>query len=88
MAKLQNFNGKFCESDYEEAILSYLQEEGWKYCAGKEVFPWRQKSTLFMAQKRLVRIVEWLKFVVSIKNQNSSLPTLQSPAKVIASTQQ
>ena len=37
MAKLKTFNGKLCESEYEEAFLSYLQEEGWKYCAGKEV---------------------------------------------------
>lgn len=37
MAKLQNFSGKLCESEYEEAFLSYLQEEGWTYCAGKEV---------------------------------------------------
>lgn len=52
MAKLQNFSGKLCESEYEEAFLSYLQEEGWTYCAGKEVFPWRQKSISFMEQKR------------------------------------
>ena len=37
MAKLKNFNGKFCESDYEAAMLSYLQEEGWNYLAGSQV---------------------------------------------------
>ena len=37
MAKLKNFNGKFCESDYEDAILSYLEEEGWNYLAGSQV---------------------------------------------------
>ena len=37
MAKLKNYNGKFCESDYEEAILSYLEEEGWNYLAGSQV---------------------------------------------------
>lgn len=58
MAKLQNFNGKLCESEYEEAFLSYLQEEGWTYCAGKEVFPWRQKSISFMEQKRQGGIVK------------------------------
>lgn len=58
MAKLQNFSGKLCESEYEEAFLSYLQEEGWTYCAGKEVFQWRQKSILFMEQKRHGGIVK------------------------------
>lgn len=37
MAKLKNFNGKFCETDYEAAMLSYLQEEGWNYLAGSQV---------------------------------------------------
>ena len=37
MAKLKNYNGKFCESDYEAAMLSYLQEEEWNYLAGSQV---------------------------------------------------
>jgi type I restriction enzyme R subunit len=31
MAKLINFNGRFCESDYEFAFISYLETEGWQY---------------------------------------------------------
>lgn len=29
MAKLKNFNGRFCESEYENAFLSFLEEAGW-----------------------------------------------------------
>lgn len=49
MAKLQNFNGKLCESEYEEAFLSYLQEAGWKCLAGSQVV--RNKKGLFWQRK-------------------------------------
>ena len=34
MAKLQNYNGRYCESEYENAFISFLEEEGWQYLAG------------------------------------------------------
>lgn len=34
MAKLKNFNGRFCESDFENALIYYLEKEGWQYLAG------------------------------------------------------
>lgn len=34
MAKLKNFNGRYCESDYENAFLSFLEREGWQYLSG------------------------------------------------------
>lgn len=34
MARLKNFNGRYCESDYENAFLSFLEEEGWQYLSG------------------------------------------------------
>lgn len=37
MAKLQNFNGKYCESDYEYAFLTFLEQEGWNYLAGNNM---------------------------------------------------
>ena len=37
MAKLKNFNGRFCESDYEYAFISFLEKEGWQYLAGDKM---------------------------------------------------
>lgn len=37
MAKLINFNGKYCESDFEYAFLSFLEQEGWNYLAGNNM---------------------------------------------------
>ena len=34
MAKLQNYNGHYCESQFEEAFISFLEKEGWNYLAG------------------------------------------------------
>ena len=34
MARLKNFNGRYCESDYENAFLSFLEREGWQYLSG------------------------------------------------------
>ena len=37
MAKLQNYNGYYCESEYEYAFLAFLEEEGWQYLAGDSI---------------------------------------------------
>ena len=37
MSELKNYNGRFCESDFEAAFLSYLEEEGWLYLPGKSI---------------------------------------------------
>ena len=37
MAKLQNYNGHYCESEYEYAFLSFLEDEGWNYLAGNNI---------------------------------------------------
>ena len=34
MAKLKEFNGRYCESDYENVFLSFLEREGWQYLSG------------------------------------------------------
>ena len=31
MAKLKNINGHFVESDYENALIAFLEREGWQY---------------------------------------------------------
>ena len=37
MSKLQNFNGRYCESEFESAFLSFLEEEGWEYLSGNSI---------------------------------------------------
>lgn len=37
MSKLVNFNGKYCESQYEYAFIGLLEKEGWNYLAGQNV---------------------------------------------------
>ena len=37
MAKLKNYNGRYCESEYENAFLSFLEDEGWHYLAGNSI---------------------------------------------------
>ena len=37
MAKTQNFNGRYCESEFEYAFLSFLEDEGWHYLHGNSI---------------------------------------------------
>ena len=37
MAKLTNYNGRFCESDFENAFISLLENAGWTYLAGNDI---------------------------------------------------
>lgn len=37
MAQLKNFNGHFCESEYEYAFIDFLESEGWTYTPGNNV---------------------------------------------------
>ena len=43
VAKLKNYNGRYCESEFENAFLSFLEEEGWQYLHGNSVA--RDKKT-------------------------------------------
>lgn len=38
MSILKEYNGHFCESDYEYALISFLEKEGWEYLSGND-FP-------------------------------------------------
>ena len=37
MVKLQEYNGRYCESEFECAFLSFLEAEGWKYTSGNNI---------------------------------------------------
>lgn len=31
MARLKEYNGHYCESEYEYAFIGFLEAEGWKF---------------------------------------------------------
>ena len=37
MAKLKNYNGHYCESDYEYALIDFLERVGWTYTPGCDI---------------------------------------------------
>ena len=37
MAKLRDFNGHYCESDYEYAFIAFLEKENWEYLPGNKM---------------------------------------------------
>lgn len=37
MAKLKEYNGHYCESEFEYAFIAFLENEGWKYKAGIDI---------------------------------------------------
>jgi len=48
MANLQNYNGRYCESQFEYAFLSFLEEEGWHYLHGNSI-PRENKTAVLYA---------------------------------------
>lgn len=48
MAKLHNYNGHYCESEYEYAFLSFLEDEGWHYLAGNSIPRNSKRDVLYM----------------------------------------
>ena len=48
MANLQNYNGRYCESEFEYAFLSFLEDEGWHYLHGNSI-PRDKKTTVLYA---------------------------------------
>ena len=45
MAELKEYNGRYCESEFENAFLSFLEDEDWQYLAGKRI-PRDSKTTV------------------------------------------
>lgn len=37
MAKLKEYNGRYCESEFENAFISFLENEGWNYLSGNSI---------------------------------------------------
>ena len=37
MAKLKEYNGHYCESEYEYAFIGFLEAEGWNYISGNHI---------------------------------------------------
>lgn len=37
MSRLKDYNGHFCESDFEYAFIGFLEKEGWNYIAGNKI---------------------------------------------------
>ena len=51
MAKLHNYNGRYCETEYENAFLSFLEEAGWNYLPGSSL-----PRTLLMCDKEVIEV--------------------------------
>ncbi|MBE5732767.1 MAG: type I restriction endonuclease subunit R [Clostridiales bacterium] len=47
MAKLQNFNGRYCESEYENAFIAFFEQEGWNYLAGNSISRSSKREVLY-----------------------------------------
>ncbi|WP_308604369.1 HsdR family type I site-specific deoxyribonuclease [uncultured Fibrobacter sp.] len=50
--KLNNCNGRFCESDFESAFISFLENAGWTYCAGNDIARESQREVLALGDLR------------------------------------
>ena len=47
MAKLSNYSGRYCESEYENAFLAFLEAEGWLYLAGNSIVRPSKREVLY-----------------------------------------
>ena len=46
MARLSEYNGRYCESEYEYAIIAFLEKEGWQYLPGNSIARKNRKEVL------------------------------------------
>ena len=56
--KLKQINGHFVESDYENALIIFLEREGWQYLFGDSMSRANRKEVLKLVQ-RLQKSPEW-----------------------------
>lgn len=47
MSRLQNYNGRFCESDFEAAFISYLEAASWQYLPGSSITRASKREVLY-----------------------------------------
>lgn len=48
MPKLTNYNGRYCEYDFENTFISFLETEGWHYLPGKSISRASQRDVLYL----------------------------------------
>ena len=48
MAKLKSFNGRYCEWEFENAFITYLEDEGWQYLPGSSILRDSQRDVLYV----------------------------------------
>lgn len=48
MSKLKNINGRFVESDFENALITFLEQEAWHYLYGDNIPRMSRKEVLYM----------------------------------------
>ena len=48
MPKLTNYNGRYCEYEFENAFISFLEKEGWHYLPGKSISRTSQRDVLYL----------------------------------------
>lgn len=46
--RLKNINGRFVESDFENALIAFLEAEGWQYTYGDDIPRANRKEVLYM----------------------------------------
>ena len=56
MAKLKEYNGRYCEADFENAFLSFLEAEGWQYLAGSNIPRSSRRDVLYVDDLEPIRI--------------------------------
>ena len=47
MSKLKDYNGRYCESNYENAFLSFLEGKGWQYLPGGSIPRTSRREVLY-----------------------------------------
>ena len=48
MAILKNYNGRYCEWEFENAFITYLEDEGWQYLPGSSILRDSQRDVLYV----------------------------------------
>lgn len=48
MAKLKNYNGRYCEWEFENTFITYLEDEGWQYLPGSSILRDSQRDVLYV----------------------------------------
>ena len=49
MAKLKEYNGHYCESEYEYAFIGFLEKEDWTYMSGNDIKRTTKREVLIKA---------------------------------------